>query len=149
MSPSKTLPCHLDTLMEMLNILWPPTHEQVPEGHQMCFYGSVLAFICMQYFAANCDTLRSRTFLLLATLSHPSLSSVSGCVYWCHAEKHKANNTSTLIGALSVTPTLTRCSHPGPPVETVLFDEAGEKGKDSKQREGGYIILPVPLRVDN
>lgn len=53
MSLSKTLPCHLDSLMEMLNILQPLTQQEVSEGHQMCFYGSVLDFICVPYAAAN------------------------------------------------------------------------------------------------
>lgn len=73
-------------------------------------------------------------------------------MYWPHAEKHKAINTNTLISALSANTTelpLTRCSHTGPPMEMTLLDEAGNKGKDSKQREGGYISIPVPQGVDN
>ncbi len=74
----------------------------------MCFYGSMLAFICMQYFAVQTVIKKSSILLFLlfhlAIFSHPSLPSVSGDVYGPHAEKHKANNTNTLISALSVTP---------------------------------------------
>lgn len=145
MSLSKTLPCHLDSLMEILNILWPLTWEKVSYGHQMCFYGSMLAFICVQYFAVQAVIRKSNILLFLlfhlAIFSHPSLPSVSGDAYGSHAEKHKANNTNMLISHTTELP-LTHCFQPGPPMEMVLFDEAGEKGKDSKQR--GALSSPFP-----
>lgn len=54
MSLSKTLPCHLDSLMEMLNIPWPLTPRKKSLMDTRCvFYGSMLALVCMQYSTAH------------------------------------------------------------------------------------------------
>lgn len=93
----------------------------------------------------------------LAVSSHPSLPGACGGKHGSHAEKHKANNTNTLITVLSVTTELplTHCADTGPPMEMVLFDEAGETGKDSKQRGlhnpwttgGWYLQAPLLITV--
>lgn len=150
MSLSKTLPCHLDSLMEMLNIPWPLTpQKKISDGHQMCFlWKHVSPRMHAVFYSAY--QVQVSPFSPPFLRSHPSLPGGSGSMNGSHAEKHKAQNTDTLIGALSVKlPSfpLAGCSHTGPPVAMLLFDEAWEKGKDSKQR--GCIIISVPPGDDN
>lgn len=102
----------------------------------------------MQCFAVNYDALRSLLCPVAITTSS-SLECLWLCVLLPCSEKQGKktpahSHTHQCIISHTTKLPLANGSHTSPPVETALFDEAGEIGKNSKQREGGGIIIPGP-----
>lgn len=128
--------------------LWPM--RKVPEGRQMCFYGSALAAIMHAVFCCKLWHIKKSNFSLfvpLALLSHPSPFSASGCAAWSYAEKHKFNITNTIRSALSIPP---------PPLPPILVHpwrrchlRRVSKVKSWSREKEVVFSSSVPWGVDN